>query len=319
LARSWISNGRRGFVIGTRHLLVLVTCLLAVCGDGFAQLTQSKDTPEGRVVVGGIHIRPTNVEAHKKFWIDTLGGQPTRLANNFAAIFPDGIVEMGTPSFGCPPSAATTGVGSCEQKPWGGTKGTVINHVGFSVPNLRASVDHVKAAGYAIVTRTELPAEYAKSEKDGIAFRPDHKTNVSLVMGPDDILVELVEIPSQQAPIAFHHLHFESPQVAEMIAWYAKMFGAKAGSSDATLPGATLVFSSAPDVMVSTRGRVLDHFVFEIRDLDSYAKQLQEKGVKFWSRYAKPNLPLWGDWRSVFLPDPWGTYIELTEGAYKVH
>jgi catechol 2,3-dioxygenase-like lactoylglutathione lyase family enzyme len=290
-------------------------------GHAFAQLTQSKDTKEGRVVVGGIHIRPTSVDAQKKFWIDTLGGQPTKIANNYAAMFPDGIVEMGTPSFGCPPSAATSGAGSCEQKPWGGTKGTIINHVGMSVPNLRAVLDRVKAAGYAIVTRAELPPESAAGEKDGIAFRSDHKANVGLVMGPDDILVEFIEIPTQKAPMAFHHLHFETPEVSQMIAWYEKAFGAKAGASgnEAIFPGATLSFSSAPGVMVSTRGRVLDHFVFEIRDLDSYAKQLQEMGLKFWSRYAKPNLPLWGDWRSVFLPDPWGTYVELTEGAYKIH
>src|SRR5262245_47722880 len=148
-------------MIRRRHVLVVFGCWALLSGSAIGQLTKSQPTPSERVVVGGVHIRPTTVEAHKRFWIDTLGGKPTRLANNYAAMFPDGIVEMGTPSFGCPAVAATSGVGTCEQRPWGGTKGTIINHVGFSVPNLRAAVDRIKAAGYPIVTRTELPAEFA--------------------------------------------------------------------------------------------------------------------------------------------------------------
>jgi hypothetical protein len=87
---------------------------------------------------------------------------------------------------------------------------------------------------------------------------------------------------------------------------------------EAVLPGAVLTFSPAPDVRAPTRGRVLDHLVFEIRNLDAYMPQLRAMGLKFNTPYYKPNLPLWGDWRSVFLTDPWGTYVELTEGAYKV-
>ena len=77
--------------------------------------------------------------------------------------------------------------------PTGGTKTTTVNHVGFGVPDLRAVVARVRAAGYPIVTRAELPPEFAKGEKDGIAFRADHNARVALVMGPDDVLVELVE------------------------------------------------------------------------------------------------------------------------------
>ena len=306
-------------MIRTRHLLVIPVCLVVLSGNAFAQLTKAEDN---RIVIGNLHVRPTTVEAHVRFWIETLGGQPTKLSNNYTAMFPDGLVEIGTPSFGCPRAAGVSGTGTCEQKPWGGTKGTVIHHVGFSVPDLRAAVDRVKAAGYPIVTRAELPPEFAKDEKDGIAFRSDHKANVSLVMGPDDILVELVEVRSQKVPMAFHHIHFESPDVQEMIAWYTKVFGAKAGavgSNEAVFPGAVLTFSSSDVPRTGTRGRILDHFAFEIRDLDSFAEQLREMGIKFHTPYHKPNLPDWGEWRSVFLTDPWGTYIELTEGAYKVH
>ena len=302
-----------------RFLFAIPACLCLLSGSAFAQLNAAK---ANRVVIGGIHLRPTNVEAQKKFWVDALGGQPRKIGNNFMAMFPEGFIEIGTPSFGCPPTASTSGEGACVQKPWGGTKGTIINHVGLGVRDLRAAVDRVKAAGYAIVTRAELPPDSAKGEKDGIAFRADHNANVSLVMGPDDILVELVEATSQKEPVVFHHLHIESPDVAEMIAWYTKTFGGRAGAAggnEVVWPGGALKFSPSADPRVSTRGRILDHFVFEIRDLDGYMKQLREMGIKFQTPYYRPNLADWGDWRSVFLFDPWGTYVELTDGAHKVH
>ena len=301
-----------------RHLFLIPACLFLLSGDSFAQLTAAQTS---RIVIGGIHLRPTHVEAHRKFWVDALGGQARKIGNNFMAMFPEGFIEIGTPSFGCPPAASTSGVGTCEQKPWGGTRGTNINHVGLSVQDLRAAMTRATAQGYPVVTRAELPPADAKGEKDGIAFRADHKANVAIVQGPDGVLVELVEAPSQTLPVVFHHLHFESPDVAQMIEWYTKAFSGKAAAAgnEAVFPGAVLTFTASADPRVSTRGRILDHFVFEIRDLDSYIKHLKDIGIKFQTPYYKPNLADWGDWRSVFLMDPWGTFVELTQGAYKVH
>jgi hypothetical protein len=78
--------------------------------------------------------------------------------------------------------------------PTRGTKGTTVNHVGFGVPDLGAAVARAKAAGYSI-------------EKDP-AFNAEHNARVALIMGPDDIAVELVEVRSQRTPIAMHHIHF---------------------------------------------------------------------------------------------------------------
>ena len=42
--------------------------------------------------------------------------------------------------------------------PGGPTKGSSLNHIGFSVPNLRQVVDKIKANGYRMVTAEEAPA-----------------------------------------------------------------------------------------------------------------------------------------------------------------
>ena len=44
--------------------------------------------------------------------------------------------------------------------PSGGTKGTTVNHVGFETPDLRKAVDRLKAAGFPMVTRDEVPPSY---------------------------------------------------------------------------------------------------------------------------------------------------------------
>ena len=97
-----------------------------------------------------------------------------------------------------------------SRAPSGGTKGTTVNHIGFSVPNVRAAVDKAKAAGYPIVTRAELPP--TQDVKDDLAFIADQKTSIAFVMGPDDTKVELVENKGMTGAIALHHIHFAASE-----------------------------------------------------------------------------------------------------------
>jgi catechol 2,3-dioxygenase-like lactoylglutathione lyase family enzyme len=274
--------------------------VFALSGVASAQLTQAKDH---RIVFGHLHVHPSDIEAHRKFWGETLGGGVAQVGNMKAVKVLDGIIELESPSWG-------------NAKPAGGTKSTVVDHVAFTVPNLRAVVDRVKAGGYPIVTRTELPKA---KEKDGIAS--EGKESVSFVLGPDDFLVELIESKGQTAPIAMHDIHFMTPQVPDMEAWYVKLLDAKAGPrrtvADATIPGSHLTFTPATGTVVGTKGRVLDHIGFEIRDLEGFTKQLEANGVKV-ERFLKTKLPNFGDISIAYVTDPWGTYIELTEGLDKV-
>lgn len=83
----------------------------------------------------------------------------------------------------------------------------------------------------------------------------------------------------------------------------------------ADLPGMNLTFVKATSDKVGTKGRSLDHIGFEVKNLEAFCKQLEAQGVKFDSPYRKlPNLGL----AIAFFTDPWGTYIELTEGLDKL-
>ncbi len=122
-----------------------------------------------------------------------------------------------------------------------------------------------------------------------------------------------------QGPIALHHIHFAAPNVEDIRAWYVKVFGAtpgRRGSFEAAdLPGVNLTFSPAAGPVVGTRGRAVDHIGFEIRNLENFCRELEARGIKVDRGYTPvPTLGI----AVAFLTDPWGTYIELTEGLDKV-
>lgn len=281
----------------TSELRSAALILLVTAAPAAAQLTAAGDAP---VAYGHHHLVVTSIEAHKHFWIDALGGTSVKIGTSPTDVimFPNVLVLLraGTPT--------------------GGTKGTIVNHVGFEVPDIRAAVNKVRAAGFPIVTKAEVPTW---SEEDGVATNPAQGSVIAFAMGPDDVKVELYENKAATRPIALHHIHFNTPQVPEMQAWYAKVFGArpgKRGASDAAdLPGVNLTFSPAAGAVVPTRGRSLDHIGFEVKNLEEMCKRLQEMGIALDRPYTK--VPAMGI-AIAFITDPWGTYIELTEGLAAV-
>ena len=134
-----------------------------------------------------------------------------------------------------------------------------------------------------------------------------------------DVKVEFVEAKQQTIPITLHHVHFFNPKNVEMRAWYAKTFGATARDGGAfpvaALPGVALNFSPSADPVVGTAGRALDHVGFEVKNLEEFTKKLEADGIKMSVPYRK--VPALGI-AIAFFTDPWGTYIELTEGLDKV-
>ena len=276
---------------------IAVSSLLLVPVTASAQLVAAKDGP---IAYGHHHINVSDLAAHRKFWVDGLGGTPVIIGTSKAERikFRNVLVFF------------------TEQKPTGGTKGTVVNHVGFEVPNLRAAVDRLKGAGFAMATAAESPA--TAKVADDIATNAAGG-RLAYVLGPDETKVELIENTAVPGMV-MHHIHWAAPDVAAMKAWYVQMFGAKPGMRGTfeagDLPGVNLTFGGAAGAtVVPTKGRALDHIGFEVRNLEQLVKDLEAKGVKFDRPYTK--VPALGI-AIAFLTDPWGTYIELTEGLAAV-
>ena len=280
-------------------LLIAWGLLFAGPADVSAQLTVAKDGP---IVYGHHHVNTTDVAAQKKFFVDTLGGVVIKVGTNNTEIvkFPNVLIFFRQ-----------------VQAAPGGTRGTTVNHIGFSVPNLRATIDKLKANGYPMITNTEATPD--RQVKDDIAGPPPAGgSSIAFVQAPDDIKVEFVEAPKQTTPIALHHVHFFHPANGEMQAWYVKTFGATSRLGGAfpaaLLPGVALNFSSSPAPVVGTQGRAVDHIGFEVKNLEEFTRKLEATGVKITTPYR--TVPALGI-AIAFFTDPWGTYVELTEGLDK--
>ena len=171
--------------------------MLATVSAASAQILVAK---EGPVVYGHHHLAVSDVAAHKKFWIETLGGTLVTIpgSGTEAIRFPNVFMLMRA------------------QAPGGGTKGTSVNHIGFSVPDVKTVVDRIRANGFRMVTRSEVAA--TQEVKDDIAVLGG-SVSIAFAIGPDDVKVELVQNRNQTVPIALHHVHFFGPQNAEMQAW----------------------------------------------------------------------------------------------------
>ena len=267
--------------------------LLAPASTASAQLAAAKDGP---IVYGHHHIAASDIPAHLKFFADTLGGTRIKFGPQQVDVvkFPNVFIFFR------------------NQKPTGGSKGTTVNHIGFSVTNLRQTLDRVKAGGYPIITRSEVAP--TQQVIDDIA-PVNATTSIAFVMGPDDVKVELVEAKQQTIPITMHHVHFFNPKNTDMQAWYAKTFGAEPRSGgafpSAALPGVALNFSPSPDPVIGTTGRSIEHIGFEVRDLEAFCKKLEAMGIKLNVTYRKSEAFGLG---IAFVTDPWGTSIELNEG-----
>ena len=265
-----------------------------------AAATAQTIAAEGPVVYGHHHFNTTDMAAQKRFYVDTLGGTLATVGTNQLE-----VIEIPNVFLFFRPM----------QAPTGGTIGTTVNHIGFSVPDLQPVVAKIKANGFEMITR-ESVAETVEVAGDIAAASPT--TNIAFALGPEDVKVELVEVQGQQEPLRLHHVHFFGESPAEMQAWYAKIFGAVAQPvvpgrpfSTATLPGVSLNFSPSPAPTVATQGRALDHIGFEVRDLEAFTKKLEADGIPLTVSYR--TVPALGI-AIAFIKDPWGTNIELSEG-----
>jgi catechol 2,3-dioxygenase-like lactoylglutathione lyase family enzyme len=235
------------------------------------------------VAMGHLHLLVRDPAAHRAIWVDVLGARPLKKGNVEFLLLPDVVLAFR------------------KGEPSGGTDDSIVNHLGFQVTDVAATKAKLTAAGLKVVR--EMP-----------------DTKQMFVMFPDGVKVEFSQIAGLQVPIAHHHIHFFTPKVEEMRAWYARHFGAIPGKrlrfEAADLPGVNLSFSPTETPVVGSKGRGVDHIGFEIKNLAEFCKKLEAAGVKFDVPYRDvPQLGL----KIAFLTDPWGTYVELTEGldAYK--
>lgn len=260
-------------------------CSIRLCWFALALLpaghAQVVAPHESGVSMGHLHLNARDVDAQTQFWTAVAGARPAKLGALDVLVLPGVLVIIN------------------KKDPAGGTVGSVVDHVGLKVRDLEGTVAKAEAAGIRILTRNEKQV---------------------MLLAPDDLKVELTLDATAPDPVAMHHIHFYTSDLEATRHWYVDTFGAVAGTRGpfqaADLPGVNLSFSKAAGPALGTKARALDHIGFEVHNLESFTKKLTAAGVHFDVPYREvPRLGI----AIAFFTDPWGTYIELTEGLTKVH
>lgn len=248
--------------------------------------------------MGHLHYVVRDVAANKAFWVG-LGGRSILFNGTTEGIvFPDVVILLR------------------QGEPNGGTEGSVVNHVAFRVKSVAA----IERAGFAVEYNREFPGVASVHSPEGERielFDDELATNLGFTI--DDGAADAAAARHNrkiEVPIVAHHIHLNVPadQVAAAKEWYATHFGGVRGKrwryEAVDLPGINLNISGVATSQAPTRGRMLDHIGFEVNGLEAFCKELEAAGIQFDRPYG--TLP--SGFGLAFLTDPWGTYIELTEG-----
>src|SRR5213594_2813139 len=232
--------------------------------------------------MGHWHIASKDVEANKKLFL-AMGAKLYMAGGNPLIMFPGTYINLNLGT----------------EKGNGGTQGSVVNHVGFIVNNVQARVAQWKAAGVKV-----LPGN-------------NNRLDQAFVETPDGVRIEILEDKTQSMPIRHEHVHFFLPEaeIAKAVAWYAKTFGGKAGTRNnapvVDVPGAQLRFAKADTAQEKTRGRVLDHIGFDVKDHAAFVKKIEAEGIKL----DEPVRQGTNGTILTYITDPWGTRIEIVQRA----
>ena len=234
------------------------------------------------VTMGHWHIASKDVEANKKLF-RAMGGKLFMPGGNPLIMFPGLYINLNLGT----------------EKGDGGTEGSVVNHVGFIVNNVQERVAQWKAAGVAV-----LPGN-------------NNRLDQAYVVTPDGVRIEILEDKTQPMPIRHEHVHLSLTEadVPKAQAWYAETFGGKAGTRNGApivdLPGVQLRFATVDAKQAATKGRVLDHIGFDVKDIGAFVKKIEAEGIKL---DDMPRKVANGS-SIVYITDPWGTRIEIIERA----
>lgn len=254
----------------------------APAGVSPAPGSPAASTPaDARVSNSHIHLFTKDPEVQRHFWVDIMGATagnmgPNRDMYTLPKVLV--IVDHGNPT--------------------AGTEGSIVNHVGFRVRDMKDVLAKVAAQNFTI--------QVVNPNKDNLTQ--------AFLLGPDNIRIELLAGPNLTTVAENHQVHFFTPDADAQQKWYVANFGATPQALGkvrvANLPGVMLLFSPTDTPVTGTKGRALDHIGFEVKDLEDFCKTLDANGVKLDTPYRK--IPQMG-FAVAFLTDPWGTRIELTE------
>jgi catechol 2,3-dioxygenase-like lactoylglutathione lyase family enzyme len=204
-------------------------------------------------------------------------------------------VEWYSDHMGCEPLADRDDAASCDgvevvfvpQATRGGSQGTGINHIGFSVPDLTAKMNEFEAIGVrgSGIRLQRFPDGSMVRDIPGL-FK------IAFIFDPWGTRIELVE---DDEYLGFHHIHLSATDPEATLAFYRDVMGGEPASLRGRLDGLLfddvwLLVSEHPEgtTPATTEARAIDHIGFIVNDLDAAAGDMRQQGVRF---QQEPTVP----------------------------
>ncbi len=249
-------------------------CILAMTALSLSPLTLAEDFPYDQM-----HLIATDPDAAVAWYAEHMDGE---LGD-----------AKGRLSFG-----STVVIFFKRDPGFAGSEGSSVDHIGFSFPDLDAKMKSFEAAGIKILAKPiEVPGKFK------FAFIED----------PWGTKIEVME---DTETLGFHHIHLKGPEPVKILDWYENAFGGERtkykGMLDAlNYGGVWLLAQGAKEAQAPTKDRAIDHLGWGVNDMDTDAKALKEKGVKFTMepRPFNPEIAI----AIAFVEGPGGVRIELVQ------
>jgi predicted enzyme related to lactoylglutathione lyase len=176
--------------------------------------------------------------------------------------------------------------------------GSVLDHIGFSVADLDATLKQLAESGTKITTPArDVPGLFK------IAFVED----------PWGTRIEVVQDPQK---LGLHHVHVRGPNPAATLAWYRDQFGGTIeklkGQIDGIRYGDVWILAQRGDAVPSA-GHSVDHIGFRPVRLDDTIARLKTKNVKVTSEPRALTLAGGTTVHIAFIEGIDGVRVELVE------
>ncbi len=191
------------------------------------------------------------------------------------------------------------GSGGRDRRP---SEGGVIDHLGFSFPNLTAKLAELEGAGATITTpRMDVPGLFP----------------LSFVVDPWGTRLELIEDTQH---LGFHHVHLRDPDPTAALDWYHDNFGGVRRTLRGFAPLEGILYPGNVWLLVEqgetvpSQGAAIDHIGWKAIELDAKIAEFTAKGLELTSPRRDMTLPN-GQIAFFYIAGPNGARVEFVERA----
>jgi catechol 2,3-dioxygenase-like lactoylglutathione lyase family enzyme len=172
----------------------------------------------------------------------------------------------------------------------------VIDHIGFSVPDVEATVKALQAAGAKLVTPVhDIPGLFKSGS----------------VEDPFGVKMEIVQDPETPG---FHHIHIRVPDPDASLKWYVDTFGGVRTKLKGQVDGIKYsnpnvwLLAQKADGLAPSQGHAIDHLGWGVTNVGAKVAELAAKGLKTENPRPARHLTV------GFVVSPDGVRIEMVQG-----